>query len=55
MHDFVVIGGGIVRLSTARALLRRRPSSRLLVLEKEPRKTETYARDSVSRAKAYNR
>jgi (S)-2-hydroxyglutarate dehydrogenase len=33
--DFVVIGGGIVGLSTARALLERHPGARLLVLEKE--------------------
>ncbi len=35
MLDFVVIGGGIVGLSTARALLERHPGARLLVLEKE--------------------
>jgi len=33
--DFVVIGGGIVGLSTARALLERHPGARILVLEKE--------------------
>jgi L-2-hydroxyglutarate oxidase len=36
VFDFAIIGGGIVGLSTARALLRRRPSARLLLLEKEP-------------------
>lgn len=36
MFDFAIIGGGIVGLSTARALLRRRPNARLLLLEKEP-------------------
>jgi L-2-hydroxyglutarate oxidase LhgO len=34
--DVIVIGGGIVGLSAARALLRRRPGLRLLLLEKEP-------------------
>jgi L-2-hydroxyglutarate oxidase LhgO len=33
--DFAVIGGGIVGLSTARALLERHPGARLVVLEKE--------------------
>ncbi len=35
VFDFVVIGGGIVGLSTARALLERHPGARLAVLEKE--------------------
>ncbi len=35
LFDFAVIGGGIVGLSTARALLERHPGARLLVLEKE--------------------
>jgi L-2-hydroxyglutarate oxidase len=35
VFDFVVIGGGIVGLSTARALLERDPGARLLLLEKE--------------------
>ena len=35
MFDFVVIGGGIVGLATARELLLRHPGSSLLVLEKE--------------------
>ena len=35
VFDFVVVGGGIVGLSTARALLGRQPDARLLVLEKE--------------------
>jgi len=35
VFDFVVIGGGIVGLSTARALLERHPGARLAVLEQE--------------------
>jgi (S)-2-hydroxyglutarate dehydrogenase len=34
-YDFCVIGGGIVGLATAMALLRREPSASLLLLEKE--------------------
>jgi L-2-hydroxyglutarate oxidase LhgO len=34
--DIAIIGGGIVGLAAARELLRRRPSARLVVLEKEP-------------------
>jgi L-2-hydroxyglutarate oxidase len=38
MHfDFCVIGGGIVGLAVARALLHERPGSRLVLLEKESR------------------
>ncbi len=36
-HDICIIGGGIVGLATARALLQRTPDARVLVLEKEPR------------------
>jgi (S)-2-hydroxyglutarate dehydrogenase len=36
MHDLAIIGGGIVGLSTALMLGRRRPGLRILVLEKEP-------------------
>jgi L-2-hydroxyglutarate oxidase len=35
MHDFAVIGGGIVGLATARVLLMRHPDSGVVVLEKE--------------------
>ena len=35
--DFVVVGGGILGLATARELLRRNPGSRLALLEREPR------------------
>jgi len=35
--DVAVIGGGIVGLATAREILRRRPSTRLIVLEREDR------------------
>ena len=34
--DFCIIGGGIVGLATARALLQTRPGASLVVLEKEP-------------------
>ncbi|MDQ1425443.1 MAG: (S)-2-hydroxyglutarate dehydrogenase, partial [Acidimicrobiaceae bacterium] len=33
--DLVVVGGGIVGLSTARAALRSKPSARVVVVEKE--------------------
>jgi L-2-hydroxyglutarate oxidase len=36
IHDHVVVGGGIVGLSTALHLLRSRPGADVLVLEKEP-------------------
>jgi (S)-2-hydroxyglutarate dehydrogenase len=35
MYKFVIIGGGIIGLTTARALHRRYPKAKLLVLEKE--------------------
>ena len=35
MYDFVIIGGGIVGLSTAMAIAQRYPQSRIAVLEKE--------------------
>src|SRR5919199_769256 len=35
MFDFAVIGGGIIGLSSTRALLERHPDARVLVLEKE--------------------
>ena len=35
--DLTVVGGGIVGLATARALLAERPDLRLVILEKEPR------------------
>ena len=34
-YDFCVVGGGIVGLATAMALLQRRPGASLLLLEKE--------------------
>jgi L-2-hydroxyglutarate oxidase len=37
MYDVAIIGGGIVGLATANALLDRRPSSRLIILEAEDR------------------
>lgn len=35
-HDVAIVGGGIVGLATARALVERAPRARLLILEKEP-------------------
>ncbi|TIP76598.1 MAG: FAD-dependent oxidoreductase, partial [Mesorhizobium sp.] len=35
IHDFCIIGGGIVGLATARELLALRPQASLLLLEKE--------------------
>jgi L-2-hydroxyglutarate oxidase len=35
LHDFAVLGGGIVGLSTAMSLLRRYPSAKVVVIEKE--------------------
>ncbi len=35
MHDFCIVGGGIVGLATAMAILEKRPGARLLLLEKE--------------------
>ncbi|MCB1388881.1 MAG: L-2-hydroxyglutarate oxidase [Rhodobacteraceae bacterium] len=35
MHDFCIVGGGIVGLATARALLAARPGASLVLLEKE--------------------
>lgn len=37
IHDFCVVGGGIVGLATALELLRQRPGASLLLLEKEQR------------------
>ncbi|MCW5838813.1 MAG: FAD-dependent oxidoreductase, partial [Anaerolineales bacterium] len=36
VYDFAVIGGGLIGLATARALLQKYPGSSLAVLEKEP-------------------
>jgi (S)-2-hydroxyglutarate dehydrogenase len=36
-YDIAIVGGGIVGLATARALLTRAPAARLAILEKEPR------------------
>src|ERR1700757_447616 len=36
MHDYVIIGGGIVGLATAMAVGKRYPKASILVLEKEP-------------------
>ncbi|MBP8921890.1 MAG: FAD-dependent oxidoreductase, partial [Micropruina sp.] len=35
VHDFCVVGGGIVGLATALTLLQRRPGSSVVVIEKE--------------------
>lgn len=36
VYDYCIIGGGIVGLATARAILRRYPGASLILLEKEP-------------------
>src|SRR5687768_9092921 len=36
-YDVAIVGGGIVALATAFALLERAPRARLVILEKEPR------------------
>jgi (S)-2-hydroxyglutarate dehydrogenase len=36
-YDIAIVGGGIVGLATARALLERAPAVRLVIVEKEPR------------------
>ncbi|PON09925.1 L-2-hydroxyglutarate oxidase, partial [Candidatus Entotheonella serta] len=36
IHDFCIIGGGIVGLATAMELLKRQPGASLVILEKEP-------------------
>lgn len=35
IYDYCIIGGGIVGLATAMALLERQPGASLLILEKE--------------------
>ncbi|HEY9577481.1 MAG TPA: FAD-dependent oxidoreductase, partial [Pseudobacillus sp.] len=35
MYDFAIVGGGIVGLSTAKALYERYPNAKVLLLEKE--------------------
>jgi len=37
MYDYCIVGGGIVGLATALALLQRRPGARLVLIEKEAR------------------
>lgn len=37
MHDYVIVGGGILGLATAYRMLQERPGSRLLLIEKEQR------------------
>ena len=37
IYDFCIIGGGIIGLATARALLERYPGAGILLLEKEDR------------------
>lgn len=36
MYDYIIIGGGIVGLSTGYALVNKHPQAKLLVIEKEP-------------------
>ena len=35
MYDYIVIGGGIVGVSTALSLIKKHPDKRILLLEKE--------------------
>ncbi|HHK5136526.1 TPA: FAD-dependent oxidoreductase, partial [Pseudomonas aeruginosa] len=35
MYDFVIIGGGIIGMSTAMQLIKAYPESKILLLEKE--------------------
>ena len=35
MYDFVIIGGGILGLATGYRLLQQRPSSRIVIVDKE--------------------
>ncbi len=53
--DILVIGGGIVGVATARAILQRKPKIRLALLEKEPRLAEhTSGRNSGVLHAGYN-
>lgn len=55
MHDFIVIGGGILGLATARELQQRYPGKRVLVLEKEagPAQHQTGHNSGVIHAGVY--
>lgn len=55
MHDFIVIGGGILGLATARELQQRYPGKRVLVLEKEagPARHQTGHNSGVIHAGVY--
>jgi len=57
MHDFVLIGGGILGLATALELQRRFPGKRVLVLEKEsaPARHQTGHNSGVIHAGVYYR
>ena len=37
MYDVIIIGGGIVGLSTGHDLLKQNPSLKVIILEKEPK------------------
>ena len=54
-YDFVIIGGGIIGMSTAFQLLKRHPNTRLLLLEKEshPARHQTGRNSGVIHAGVY--
>ncbi|HEY6610030.1 MAG TPA: L-2-hydroxyglutarate oxidase [Pseudomonas sp.] len=55
MYDFIIIGGGIIGMSTAMQLLRAYPDSRMLLLEKEsaPARHQTGHNSGVIHAGVY--
>ena len=55
IYDYCIIGGGIVGLATAMALLERQPGASLLILEKEISRKKTYALNDVNICNCNNR
>ena len=48
LHDYVIIGGGIVGLATAMAVGKKYPKARILVLEKEQDRNTRLVETAVS-------